>query len=210
MVEENIFDKSRVIAFSDAVFSIAITLLVLEVAVPTVSAVNKFSTWELLAGRIPNFIGLVVSFFVTALYWIAHMRITKYASTIDTKLLWINIGLLFFIVLLPFSTGFYISGFNLTGPFVFYCINLTGIGFFNYLMIRYIIKKEKGETGLSRSKGKLEKAKSLNAFLIWLFAGALAFVLPTIAKFVFVLIFVFNPVINRYYKKKILKGASSD
>ena len=149
-MDDNIFDKGRVIAFSDAVFSIALTLLVLEVAVPTSEAVSKYETWDLLAARIPDFIGLVVSFFVTALYWIAHMRVTKYASSINTKLLWINIGLLFFIVLLPFSTGFYVSGFNVTGPFVFYCLNLSGIGFFNYLMIRYIIKKEKEETGLTK------------------------------------------------------------
>mgnify|MGYP000551341853 CR=1 FL=1 len=203
-MDDNTFDKSRVIAFSDAVFSIAITLLVLEVAVPTAQSISKYGTCDLLAARIPNFIGLIVSFFVTALYWIAHMRITKYASSIDTKLLWINIGVLFFIVLLPFSTGFYVSGFDYTGPFVFYCFNLSGIGFFNYLMIRCIIKKEKGKTGLSKYKGKLEKARSLNVFLIWFLTGVLAFIIPTMSKFIFVLIFIFNPIIDRFYKKKML------
>lgn len=208
-MDDNTFDKGRVIAFSDAVFSIAITLLVLEVVVPSAQSISKYGTWDVLAAKIPNFIGLIVSFFVTALYWIAHMRVTKYISTLDIKLLWINIGLLFFIVLLPFSTGFYVSGFNHTGPFVFYCMNLSGIGFFNYLMIRYIIKKEKGKTGLSILKGKLEKARSLNAFLVWVLTGVLAFVLPTVAKFVFVLIFVFNLIIDKYYNKKILKEIAS-
>tara|TARA_R110000787_G_scaffold45993_4_gene111920 strand:- start:10046 stop:10675 length:630 start_codon:yes stop_codon:yes gene_type:complete len=209
-MDDNIFDKGRVIAFSDAVFSIALTLLVLEVAVPTSEAVSKYETWDLLAARIPDFIGLVVSFFVTALYWIAHMRVTKYASSINTKLLWINIGLLFFIVLLPFSTGFYVSGFNVTGPFVFYCLNLSGIGFFNYLMIRYIIKKEKEETGLTKNKGKWEKTRSLNSFLAWILAGVLAFVWPSIARYTFVLIFVFNPIIDKYYRKKILNEAAKE
>jgi uncharacterized membrane protein len=209
-MDDNIFDKGRVIAFSDAVFSIALTLLVLEVAVPTSEAVRKYETWDLLAARIPDFIGLVVSFFVTALYWIAHMRVTKYASSINTKLLWINIGLLFFIVLLPFSTGFYVSGFNVTGPFVFYCLNLSGIGLFNYWMIHYIIKKEKEETGLTKNKGKWEKTRSLNSFLVWILAGILAFVWPSIARYAFVLIFVFNPIIDRYYKKKILKEAAKE
>lgn len=208
-MDDNIFDKSRVIAFSDAVFSIALTLLVLEVGVPSVQSVYKYETQEILTARIPDFIGLIVSFFVTALYWIAHMRITKYASSINTKLLWINIGVLFFIVLLPFSTGYYVSGFNLTGPFVFYCLNLSGIGFFNFLMVRCVIKKEKGETGLTRIKGKWEKTRSLNAFLIWVLAGVLAFVLPSVARFVFVLIFVFNPIIDRHYKKKMMKEAVS-
>jgi uncharacterized membrane protein len=202
-MDDTIFDKGRVIAFSDAVFSIAMTLLVLEVAIPSSRAVIEVGTWKVLQNRIPSFIGLTVSFFVTALYWIAHMRITKYASSINTKLLWINIGLLFFIVLLPFSTGFYVSGFNSTGPFVFYCMNLSGIGLFNYLMIHYIIKKEKGETGLGKIKGNWEKMRSLNGFLVWVLAGVLAFPIPMLARFTFILIFVFNPIIDRYYKKKI-------
>ncbi len=202
-MDDTIFDKSRVISFCDAIFSIAITLLVLEIAIPNYKIVEEHGTWKVLQNRIPSFIGLVVSFFVTALYWVAHMRITKYVSTIDSKLLWINILLLFFIVLLPFSTAFYVGGFTLTGPFAFYCFNLAAIGFFNYIMVKYIIKKEKGKTGLTLLKGKREKARSLNGLLIWILAGIMAFILPLLARYIFILIFIINIFINRYYKNKI-------
>mgnify|MGYP000398002443 CR=1 FL=1 len=90
------FERSRVVGFSDAVFSVAMTLLVLEVAVPTYQSVNKYGTWDVLSARIPNFIGFVVSFFVTALYWVDYLKITKYVSDFNMKTLWINIFLLFF------------------------------------------------------------------------------------------------------------------
>lgn len=123
------FDKARVINFSDAVFSIAMTLLVLEVVIPSYKELSSGNTLEILQRRIPNFIGFIVSFMVTAIYWIAHIRILKYASTINTKILLYNIFLLFFIVLLTFSTAFYVKGFMFKGPFAFF-FNLASIVFY--------------------------------------------------------------------------------
>ncbi|MGB5647982.1 MAG: TMEM175 family protein [Muriicola sp.] len=203
------YDKSRVINFSDAVYSIAMTLLVLEIGIPTYEAFSSNDTWTLLANRIPSFIGLVVSFLVTALYWLAHLRCMRLVSTIDTKLLWLNIFLLFFIVLMPFSTGFYVGGFNLTIPFVFYCFNLTAIGLFNLLMILYVIKKEKGHPELTPLAILWYKLTAWNALTVWILAGILAFFAPYMARIIFVLIFVFQILINRYYRKKKKQQSST-
>ncbi|MCI2228172.1 TMEM175 family protein [Polaribacter sp. MSW13] len=152
--------------------------------------------------------GLVVSFMVTALYWVAHMRIMKYTSTINNKVLWYNILLLFFIVLLPFSTAFYVKGFNFNGPFAFYCFNLSAIGFFNYLLNVYITKKEKGLTGITPILGKYFKIRALNAFIIWALAGFLTFYLPYMARFLFILLFVFEILLKKYFKKQLKKEAA--
>ena len=204
-MEKEIFDKSRFISFSDAVFSIAMTLLVLEVVIPSYSELQTGNTLLILQNRIPSFIGLIVSFLVTAIYWIGHMRIIKYASTIDTKILWYNIFLLFFIVLLPFSTAFYVKGFSYKGPFAFYCFNLAAIGFFNFLLNIYIPKKEKGLTGITPILATYFKYRALNAFLIWLIAGFLAFYIPTIARILFILLFFFEFLFTTHFKKKQLK-----
>lgn len=205
-MENETFDKGRVISFSDAIFSIAMTLLVLEVVIPSYKEIQNGNTLNVLSNRIPSFIGLIISFLVTALYWIAHLRIMKYASTIDTKILWYNIGLLFFIVLLPFSTAFYVKGFSFKGPFAFYCFNLSAIGFFNFLLNVYIPKKEKGLTGVTKILAKYFKYKALNAFIIWALAGFLAFYLPLIARFLFILLFVFEFFLKKYYKKYLTKN----
>ena len=204
-MENETFDKGRVISFSDAVFSIAMTLLVLEVVIPSYNELKTGNTLIILKNRIPSFIGLIVSFIVTALYWVAHMRIMKYVSTINSKLLWYNILLLFFIVLLPFSTAFYVKGFSYNGPFAFYCFNLAAIGFFNYLMNVYVAKKEKGLTGISPVLGRYFKIRSLNAFLIWMLAGFLAFVFPMVSRFLFILLFVFEFILTKHFKKKLKK-----
>jgi len=198
------YDKSRIISFSDAVYSIAMTLLVLEVAIPSAGAIQKISSWDLLMNRIPNFIGLVVSFLVTALYWVAHLRCMKLVTIVDNKLLWLNIFLLLFIVLMPFSTGFYVTGFGLVIPFVFYCFNLSAIGLFNFLMIRYVMKKEKDNPELTPLVIKWHTLTGLNALIVWVLAAILAFIWPHIARYIFVLIFVIQFFINKYYKRKLL------
>jgi len=197
------YDKSRVAAFCDAVFSIAMTLLVLEIDVPSTKILNSSSMQQILAERIPNFIGLLVSFMVTALYWVSHLRIFKYVSIIDDRLLWTNIFLLLFVVLLPFSTAIYVGGFNSTGPFIFYCINLILIGLFNFLLIHAVSKKEMGNLGMTKQIANWLKFRSLNVVFVWLFAAILSPFLPLTARFIFVLIFVFQVTGDRFYRKRI-------
>ncbi len=199
------FEKSRVVSFSDAVFSIAMTLLVLEVAIPNSQEATQQHLSTILSNRIPSFIGLLVSFLVTALYWIAHMRVMRYVKEVSYTLLWLNIFLLLFIVLLPFSTGLYVKGFNAEAPFAFYCFNLSAIGLFNFLMIRYITRHEDDLTPLM---GQWEKMRALNSTFVWVLSGFLAFIIPMPSRFTFVLIFIAQPFINRYFKKKLAQQES--
>ncbi len=202
-MKEATYDKSRVINFSDAVFSIVMTLLILEVAVPSAKSINTIAFTDLLSNRIPDFIGLVVSFLVSALYWIGHIRLMKYVSAVTGKLLWLNIYFLLAIVVLPFSTAMYVNGFNHTGPFVFYCMNLAVIGLFNMLMLRYVYRSEKKKTGFTRIYYRWYRARSLNVMVVWILAALLASNLPWLARFVFLLLFVFQFFIDRRFKKKI-------
>uniref|UniRef100_UPI0040474EEA TMEM175 family protein n=1 Tax=Roseivirga sp. TaxID=1964215 RepID=UPI0040474EEA len=201
------FERGRIISFIDAVFSIAMTLLVLEVAIPTYEVVASKGTWGVLSGLMPNFIGLVVSFLVTAVYWIAHLRIMSYVVDFDIKLLWLNIFLLLFVVLMPFATSFYVNGFDLSGPFIFYSFNLSAIGLFNYLIVRYVVKEEKSSGAIDPITGQWEKLRALNSFVVWVIAGLVAFVFPALARFIFILIFVFQSIINAHFKKRLVKIA---
>jgi uncharacterized membrane protein len=207
-MENESFDKTRVFNFCDAVCSIAVTLLVLEIVIPNYKELKTYNNLEILQNRIPSFIGLIVSFLVIALYWINHVRIFKYVTTIDTKLLWHTIFMLFLIILIPFSTGFYIKGFSYVGPFVFYCFNLSAIGLSNYLINIYIPKKEKGLTGITLTLGKYFKLRAINALFVCVIAGILAFIFPFTSSFLFILLFIFEIFINKYYKRKLKKEAS--
>src|SRR5512147_317218 len=85
----------RVVFFSDAVFAIAITLLVLEIKVPHLgveggSAEVAQAAWALL----PKMIGFTFSFLVVGSMWIEHNRVFRYIGDYDGGLLWRNLVLL--------------------------------------------------------------------------------------------------------------------
>jgi len=197
------YEKSRVTAFCDAVFSIAMTLLILEIDVPNSEVLNKSNFLAILANRIPNFIGFLVSFMVIAIYWVSHLRIFNYVQQINEKLIWLNISLLLSVVFLPFSTAIYVGDFYGTAPFVFYCSNLIILGLLNYFLVRYISKKELGFNGMTNTVGQWLKFRSVNAVLVWTLAAILSPFLPLTARIIFVLIFIIQFIGDRYYKKKI-------
>lgn len=197
------FDKNRIINFTDAVFSIAMTLLVLEIAIPTTQTLNTQGIMGVLSELIPNFIGLIVSFFVIALFWLSHVRDYKYIDEFDQSLIWTNLFLLLFVILLPFSTALLVKGINLSGPFEFYCFNISLLAFFNFLLKHKIFKQPQNQTNEIKIIGKWEKAKAISVLVIWIAAGLLAKALPNIARFLFLLIFVVEFFINRYFRKRL-------
>lgn len=198
------YDKSRVINFSDAVFSIAMTLLVLEIDIPTMETVNKHNTLYILQERIPSFIGMIVSSFVSILYWKSHLRIMKYVEVVDATLLSLNIGLLLSIVLLPFSTALYVVGFTYSSPFIFYSINISTIGLFNYLMVYYVEKTvAPKETEINKLFIKRNKANAFNGLIWWVLAAIVAVKYNMAARFLFIFIFVLQIFVHRHFGKRI-------
>ena len=95
----------RLVNFSDAVFAIAITLLALDVRL---SGLDMTAIRPPLAPQIiellPNLFAFALSFVVIGGYWVAHHRLFKYVERYDTRMLWLNLVVLFFIGLLPFPT----------------------------------------------------------------------------------------------------------
>ncbi len=100
----------RLVFFSDAVFAIAITLLVIEIAVPHMGHVGHRGTHiqyiQELANLLPSFFGYFLSFFVIGAYWAGHHRAFGLAATYDSRLVWPNMSMLCLIAFTPFATAF--------------------------------------------------------------------------------------------------------
>ena len=99
-------ELDRLIYFSDAVFAIVMTLLVLEIRVPEVPpslAAAEVPTKVLALG--PKFFSYVLSFLVIGIYWIAHHQTFRYVQSYDRRLLWLNLIFLLSISFIPFPTG---------------------------------------------------------------------------------------------------------
>src|SRR5262249_44147020 len=95
----------RVVFFSDAIFAIAMTLLVLQLRIPFVPSGNEHLLWHRLGDQLPSFYSFALSFFTIGLQWMAHQRKFRLIRRYDSVLLWINLMFLFCIAFLPFPTA---------------------------------------------------------------------------------------------------------
>src|SRR4249919_1772874 len=140
------FQLERIVLFSDAVFAIAITLLVIEIKIPEIHEnVSDNALLHSLGHLIPKFVGFLVSFMLIALFWNVHHRMFGFVTAYDRKLKVLNLVFLFFVALMPFSTGFYseyagpeLFAEQLKVPLTFYVLNFCIVGFVNFWMWLYV------------------------------------------------------------------------
>ncbi len=93
----------RILALSDGVFAIAITLLILEIAVPATTSAAGLP--KALLGLWPRYLAYVLSFLVIARFWMTHRLAFRLIARDDAVLLWLNLLLLMFVAFLPFPTA---------------------------------------------------------------------------------------------------------
>ena len=202
------FQLERLILFSDAVFAIAITLLVIEIKIPEIheKPVTENAVLHKLAELIPKFVGFLVSFLLIGQYWIVHHRMFSFVINFTDRLIWLNILFLFAIALMPFSTGFY-SEYVLRGvvtPVIFYTANITLLGLANFLMWRYLSNQKNNLTeNLTPALAKYFSLRALTVPTIFVIFSFVYLYNPTIAFFIpmlipFIMRLIFNPM-----KKKI-------
>ncbi len=95
-------DRSRLEAFSDGVFAVAITLLALNL---TVEGPGHGHLIDQLHGRWPAFLAYLISFFMIGIVWVNHHVLVRSIIAVDRMLLFLNLVLLLFVVLIPFATA---------------------------------------------------------------------------------------------------------
>ena len=95
-------DRSRLEAFSDGVFAVAITLLALDL---TVEGPGHGRLLDQLYDKWPAFLAYLISFFTIGIIWVNHHALVRSIVKVDRALLFINLMLLLFVVLIPFATG---------------------------------------------------------------------------------------------------------
>lgn len=126
--------KNRLEAFTDAVLAIIMTILVLEIKVP------HEITFEAIYDLKELFIAYIFSFFTLVVIWVNHHQMFDQSKKIDTKTLWLNSILLFFLSLFPFITHVLGTGLNKLVPNLIYGIvfSCTAI---SYFLVSYHLMK---------------------------------------------------------------------
>ena len=138
--EAHFLPLDRFNAFSDGVFAIAITLLVLEIAIPHAGE----SVLPALREQWPEFLGYVISFAFIGGIWIAHSGVTKFMKHGDAESFSLNLLLLLFVGLLPFSTALmvtHLDGADAKPAVLIYGVNLLLASVVLSLLIRYLARE---------------------------------------------------------------------
>jgi len=145
--------KNRLEAFSDGVFAIIITIMVLELKIPHTDNIND------LRPLIPVFISYVLSFVYVGIYWNNHHHLFHVVERVDGKLLWANLHLLFWLSLFPFATGWMGENHFSTWPVALYGVVLLMAGISYFIMARLLIGVHGKDSKLARAYGKDTKGQ---------------------------------------------------
>lgn len=138
-------NKGRLEQFSDGVFAIAITLLALELKVPTLTHSDIPGAIKELWPLIPNILTFLISFMTIAIFWVNHHQLTQSLGSIRRRVIWTNVLTLLFVTLIPLGTE--IASTNVLHPLavIGYGLILLG-GSVSFSILRYFVHRGEGET----------------------------------------------------------------
>ena len=149
----------RLTFFSDAVFAIAMTLLVIEVRLPELHAVTESSLAQALANLLPNYIGFIISFLVIGRFWTGHHRLMAMIDAADPALVRANLLLLMAIAFMPFPTAV-LSDYSLMRVAIgFYTAYLLLVGLANVRVITVAMRHlSKGDPDVAEDARQLRRS----------------------------------------------------
>jgi len=191
--DEAEIEFNRIVAFSDGVFAIAITLLVLSLTIP---AGEADLSRELLNDR-GDFLAYAVSFAVLGRYWLAHHRFFSALERFDGRLMGLNLFYLAWIALVPFTAGVLGDYGDRTEAVVLYAINMILVSGSFYLQLVY-----SDRAGLLRAEAddyERRQNAPITLVVVGMFAASIpvSFVSPLVAELMWVMTFLIGRQVAR-------------
>jgi uncharacterized membrane protein len=138
---EQAYGLARLLALSDGVFAFALTLLVVQLAVPVLPRGEVGQLGARLLDQAPTYLSYLISFLVISMYWYQHHRIYRYVRRWDPGLVILNLGMLLFIAVLPFPTAIVGRYGDQALPVIIYAAILGTTGLVAWLMWGYAIRR---------------------------------------------------------------------
>ena len=156
--------KSRLEAFSDGVLAIIITIMVLELKVP--SEPTLAALWPLW----PKILSYLMSFVFIGIYWNNHHHLWQVVEQVNGAVLWANLHLLFWLSLVPFVTAWMGENHFAAAPVALYGVVLLGSGCAYYILVRLLLGSHAHDSLLARAMGNDFKGR----VSIWIYIAAIA------------------------------------
>jgi uncharacterized membrane protein len=188
-------EYDRVLFFSDAVFAIAITLLIVDLRVPDVPHVQS---GQLLRRSIPQIGGFAYSFAAIGLFWLAHHGLFRHIKGLDRPLVLLNLLFLGTIAFVPYPTALLSAAGDQVSATVFYAASLATVGLAEAAVWLYAIRiRELAMPRLSPAMRRWVLLRILRTPMVFLLSIPVALIQPNLAKYFWLLIFVGGFVLRR-------------
>jgi len=174
--------KGRLEAFSDGVFAVIITIMVLELKAP------HDGGWDAFRPLLPAFLTYVLSYVFVGIYWNNHHHLPRAARRISAGVMWANLHLLFWLSLIPVLTEWIGEHYEKTAPAATYGVVGFGSAVAFTILIQAIIRADGSSSLVATAIGSDTKGRV--SLLAYAAATALAFVSPWISYALFVAVAV--------------------
>jgi uncharacterized membrane protein len=185
------YGLDRVLAISDGVFAFAVTLLVLDLAVPVLSpGASSTDLWQALSKEWVSFLSYITSFFIAGVWWNAHNQNFRLIRGSDSTLRWLNLLFLLWIALLPFFTKILDQYNTLQVAVVLYATDQAAAGIFMGLSWWYASRNHRlVDKDLKESAIKSRLLTNVVAPFFFIISMGISFVDPVIATYSWFAIF---------------------
>jgi uncharacterized membrane protein len=170
--------KGRLEAFSDGVLAIIITIMVLELGVPSGATLRSLQPLA------PSLLSYALSFVFLGIYWNNHHHLFQAVQRVNGRVLWANLHLLFWLSLIPFATGWLGENGLVSLPVALYGLVLLLAACAYYLLVRSLIVVHGSESPLGAAVGGDFKGKI--SILIYAVAIGVSFLSPLLAWVLYV------------------------
>ncbi|HEX3238815.1 MAG TPA: TMEM175 family protein [Solirubrobacterales bacterium] len=195
--EGNEIEFSRIVAFSDGVFAVAITLLALNLSID--ADVPKSEVADAIWDQRENFLAYGISFAVIGRFWLVHHRFFGEVKAFDQRLISLNLLYLGFIVLIPFSSQVLGDFGGETASVVVYAANLSAVVLIGQWMVADA--RSGGLTTIDTQSHRENRIRSAYIAAVFLASIPVAFVAPSLAPLMWLVLF-FDPA------ERIVRGRS--
>jgi len=180
--------KQRLEAFSDGVFAIVITLLILDIRIPVVPPSVLGAA---LVNILPQLLTYILSFFIVGLYWHLHHQVAAEIKLIDGAFIWLNLLWLLFVSMLPFPTAL-LGRYPLQPiPLTVYGINLILVNVTGFVILAYFQKHpELRFTPMSRAELRAIAPIYVIVNTLYVVAIASAWFFPWLSYAIYILVLI--------------------
>ncbi|MBU1670788.1 MAG: DUF1211 domain-containing protein [Actinobacteria bacterium] len=195
----------RIQSFSDGVFAVAITLLILDVRLPTVprGTTDNAALARALGNQWPHYVAYVISFLVIGAFWMGHHQLFNRLARHDQLFAWLNVIFLMGIVFIPYPTSILSEYGETRVATIFYAASLVTCGLLNLLLGAYaswhgrLLKKDV-------QMSEIRDSVLSNVTYIFVFAASIgiAFISPDWAKYSWLAIIPLNIVVNHFVQRR--------